>query len=247
METASQVGMKVSLFVSCLVDQLFPQVGVSTVKILEKLGLEVDFNPGQTCCGQPAFNSGFRQEASRVARSLLKTLQGAHYVVVPSGSCTTMIRRFIPHLFPEGSAEHQQARQIAERTYELSEFLVSVLGVRTTGARGSGIVTYHDSCHQLRELGIAEQPRQLIRSVEGIEFREMKNSERCCGFGGTFSVKFADVSAALGEDKVGGIRESGADCVVANDVSCLMHLNGILQRQGIPVRTQHLAELLAQF
>jgi L-lactate dehydrogenase complex protein LldE len=154
---------------------------------------------------------------------------------------------FMPGMFDEGSAERRLADSIASRTFELSDFLVTHLGVRSTGARFSAIVTYHDSCHLLRELGISEQPRTLIRHVDGIEFREMENSTRCCGFGGTFSVKFPDVSVAMGEDKVRWIRESGAECVVGCDVSCLMHIGGLLGRQQIPVKTMHLAELLAKF
>ena len=239
--------MRVSLFVTCLVDQLFPQVGLSAVKILKKLGVKVDFDPGQTCCGQPAFNSGYVDEAASVARSFLQTYKDAGPIVVPSGSCSTMIKVFIPDLFEPGSAERQLAEEIAERTYELSYFLVSILGKDATGARFPEVVTYHDSCHQLRELGISSEPRRLIGGVQGIDFREMDNSNRCCGFGGTFSIKFADVSAAIGDDKVGWIRQSGARYVISNDVSCLMHIDGLLKRAQVPVETMHLAELLAQF
>lgn len=239
--------MKVSLFVTCLVDQLFPQVGLSTVRMLEKLGVEVGFDPCQTCCGQPAFNSGYTEEARQVARNFIEVYKNSPRLVIPSGSCCTMIKVFLPKLFEEGSRDHQLAKQIADRSYELSDFLVSVLGVNETGARFSGAVTYHDSCHLLRELGIFRQPRQLIQAVKGLEFREMEDSTRCCGFGGTFSVKFADVSAAIGDDKVQCILDSGAGCVIANDVSCLMHIDGLLRRNNIPVQTMHLAQLLAKF
>ena len=239
--------MRVSLFVTCLVDQFFPQVGLSTVKILRKYGVEVDFDARQTCCGQPAFNTGFSDEARDVARHLIDVFKDSERIVVPSGSCCTMIAVFLPQLFPQDSRERRLAESIAERTYELSEFLISVLGVTSTGARFPEVVTYHDSCHLLRELGVVDQPRQLIRGVEGIDFREMDSSERCCGFGGTFSVKFQDVSSAIGNDKIKWIRESGARYVIANDVSCLMHLDGLLRRQQVPVDTMHLAELLAQF
>ena len=239
--------MRVSLFVTCLVDQLFPQVGLSTVKILKKYGVEVDFDERQTCCGQPAFNSGFSDEARGVASHFIDLFKDSEKIVVPSGSCCAMITVFLPQLFPEDSRERRLAERVAERTYELSEFLVSVLGVTSTGARFPEAVTYHDSCHLLRELGVMHQPRQLIRGVEDIDFREMDSSERCCGFGGTFSVKFQDVSTAIGNDKIKWIRESGANYVIANDVSCLMHLDGLLRRQQIPVRTMHLAELLAKF
>ena len=239
--------MKVSLFVTCLVDQFFPQVGLSTVEILNRLGLEVDFDPRQTCCGQPAFNTGYTEEAAQVGRHFLHVYRDAETVVVPSGSCCAMIKVFLPDLFEPDSQEHRLAKEIASRTYELSDFLVAVLKVDQTGASFPEIVTYHDSCHLLRELDIHDQPRVLIRGGEGVDFREMENCTRCCGFGGTFSVKFSDVSAAIGDDKVQWIRDSGARYVIANDISCLMHINGLLRREGIPIQTLHLAELLAQF
>ncbi len=239
--------MKVSLFVTCLVDQLFPGVGLSTLRILERFGVEVEFNPRQTCCGQPAFNTGYTEEANRVGRYFLESYASAVPIVVPSGSCCTMIRVFLPKLFEKGSRERKMAEEVSARTYELSDFLVSVLGVECTGARFANSVTYHESCHLLRELGISEQPRRLIQNVEKIDFREMENCTRCCGFGGTFSVKFSDVSAALGNDKVDEICRSGARYVVASDVSCLMHLDGLLKRKRLPIETMHLAELLAQF
>lgn len=239
--------MKVSVFVTCLVDQVFPEVGLGTVKILKKLGLDVDFDPRQTCCGQPAFNTGYTEEARQVATHYLEIFRDSGPIVVPSGSCCTMLKVFLPDLFPEESEERRLAHEVADRTYELSDFLVTVLGIQRTGARFHESVTYHDSCHLLRELGISSQPRQLIQSVEGIHFVEMENSERCCGFGGTFSVKFDDVSAAIGEDKISWIQAAGVRYVVANDVSCLMHLRGMLQRRRIPIETMHIAELLAKF
>ncbi len=240
--------MRVSLFVTCLVDQLFPQVGLGAVKVLRRCGVEVEFNSRQTCCGQPAFNTGYVDEATHVARHYLDVYRDTtDPIVIPSGSCTTMVKHFLPGLFPEGSSERALAEDLGARTYELSDFLVSVLGVESTGARFAERVTYHDSCHLLRELGISEQPRRLIRQVEGIEFREMESSTRCCGFGGTFAVKFDEVSAAIGQDKVRWIQESGADYVIGCDVSCLMHIDGLLRRQKIPVKTMHLAELLANF
>ncbi|RPJ62161.1 MAG: (Fe-S)-binding protein [Acidobacteria bacterium] len=240
--------MRVSLFVTCLVDQLYPQVGLSAVKVLRKLGVSVDFDRRQTCCGQPAFNTGYADEARHVARYMLALYgDGDQPIVVPSGSCAAMIKVFAPGLWPEGSPERKSAERLAARTYEFSDFIVSVLGCERTGARFSETVTYHDSCHLLRELHISEQPRKLIRRVDGIDFREMENSTRCCGFGGTFAVKFADISSAMGEEKIRWIQGSGARYVVGNDVSCLMHLDGLLRRQSIPVKTLHLAELLAKF
>ncbi|MFQ5741033.1 MAG: (Fe-S)-binding protein [Acidobacteriota bacterium] len=241
------MAVKAALFVTCLVDQLYPQVGVSTVRILERLGVEVEYDPRQTCCGQPAFNTGYREEARRVARHFIHLYRDTEYLVVPSGSCAAMIKVFLPELFEEGSAQRDQAAAIASRTWEFSDFLLSVLAVESTGSRFPEIVTYHDSCHLLRELGIRQQPRRLIRSVEQIDFREMEGSDRCCGFGGTFSVKFPEISVAMGEEKIDLISKTGARYVVANDISCLMHLEGLLSRRRIPVEVMHLAELLAQF
>lgn len=236
--------MNVSFFATCLVDQVYPQAGLAAMDLLERLGVAVEFDLRQTCCGQPAFNSGYRQEACRVARSLLEVFCESERIVVPSGSCATMIKCYLPSLFSEGSPEWESAREIGARTFELSDFLVNILGITETGATFAEKVTFHDSCHQLRELGISQQPRTLIKHVKGIQFVELEDANRCCGFGGTFAVKFDEVSAAIGNDKVGRIRESGADYVVANDVSCLMHLDGLLKRQGIGVKTMHLAELL---
>jgi L-lactate dehydrogenase complex protein LldE len=239
--------MRVSLFVTCLVDQLYPQVGLSAVKVLEKAGVTIEFDRRQTCCGQPAFNTGYVDEARHVARCLVEVYGDKDDpIVVPSGSCSTMMKVFMPGMFEEGSAERAAAERIAARTHELSDFLVSTLHVERFGARFPEVVTYHDSCHLLRELHISEPPRRLIRQVAGIEFREMENSTRCCGFGGTFAVKFPDVSVAMGQQKVEQIMKTGASYVIANDVSCLMHIGGLLTRNNLPVKTMHLAELLAQ-
>lgn len=238
--------MKVSLFVTCLVDQLYPQVGLATLELLEQLGVEVRYDPRQTCCGQPAFNSGFAQEAACVARHFLDTFADDEWIVTPSGSCATMVRKFLPSLFEDNPGLHDRAATVAGRTWELSDFLVSVLGVSETGADFPHCVTFHDSCHQLRELHVFQQPRTLIAGVRNLRFVEMRDSTRCCGFGGTFAVKFAPVSAAIGEDKVETIIETGAEYVIANDVSCLMHIDGLLKRRRLPVATMHLAELLVQ-
>ena len=234
--------MKVSLFVTCLVDQLFPKVGLDTTRLLERLGVEVSFDPRQTCCGQPAFNSGYRPEARQVAKHLLEIYGDSEWVVVPSGSCTAMIRA-LPELF-EGS-KREQARELAERTVEISDFLYSVLGLRSTGAKFAARATYHDSCHLLRELGVARQPRELLSQVEGLELIEMSEPDRCCGFGGTFSVKFPEISTELGNDKILAIEASGAEYVIANDSSCLMHLQGLLSRRQSHIKTLHTVEVLA--
>jgi L-lactate dehydrogenase complex protein LldE len=236
---------RVTLFVTCLVDQLFPHIGLAMAEVLERLGYEIDFPEAQTCCGQPAFNSGFRGEARLVARHFLKVFRDAEYIVCPSGSCTSMVRHHYAELFHRDAEAGEAARQAASRTHEFSEFLLNVAGREDVGAHYEGVVTYHDSCHSLRELKLREQPRRLLRSVQGLELREMDSAEECCGFGGTFAVKFADVSGAMLATKIESIRRTGAAAVVSTDASCLMQIRGGLSRAGLPVRTLHLAEVLA--
>lgn len=236
---------RVSLFITCVVDEFFPQVGESLVKVLRRLGVAVDFNPQQTCCGQPAFNTGYRRYALDLGKRFLNIFAEADYIVAPSGSCVSMVKHYYGELFKDDLALARQARELGARVYELSEFLVNVLGVEDVGASFPGRVTYHDACHLLRELRIKDEPRRLIRAVRGIEFVEMDNADQCCGFGGTFSVKLADVSGAMAQDKIEGIKRARADVVVASDSSCLMQIAGVLSRQGSPIKTMHLAELLA--
>jgi L-lactate dehydrogenase complex protein LldE len=236
---------RVALFVTCLVDQFFPQVGECVVRILRRLGVEVTFDPAQTCCGQPAFNTGYRQEAREVATRVLDLFENADYVVAPSGSCTSMMRVFYPELFAGDSARLAQVDKLRSRLFEFSEFLVKILHVEDVGARFPHCVVYHDSCHLLRELGIEAEPRALLRAVRDIELLELKDYQLCCGFGGTFSVKFPEVSVAMGEDKIRAALSAGAEYLVANDSGCLMHLAGLIHRQGAPLKTLHLAEVLA--
>jgi L-lactate dehydrogenase complex protein LldE len=240
--------MKVSLFVTCIVDQMFPQVGVATVQVLQRLGVDVSFNPDQTCCGQPAFNTGYWEEARGVAArtlDLLETeLDSADYIVAPSGSCVSMIKKFYTELFRDDPKMKERAERIGGRVFEFSQFLTHVLGVEASGAAYSGKITYHDSCHLLRELGVSKEPRNLIKSVQGAELVEMDRADACCGFGGTFSVKFPEISTAIDAEKLASIQRSGADTVVACDSSCLMQISGLLARQGISVRCIHIAELL---
>ncbi len=240
--------MKVSIFTTCLVDEFFPNVGEATVELLERLGVEVTFNREQTCCGQPAFNTGYRRAAEALAARMLELfeyeLQTADYIVAPSGSCTAMVKKHYPQLFQEAESQ-RRAKLVAARVYELSQFLVEVLGVEDTGASYDGVLTYHDSCHLLRELEVASGPRKLIAAVEGAEFRELDHAATCCGFGGTFSVKYPDISAAIAGEKAAMIERSGAECVVACDVSCLMHMRSALAHRGSTVRCLHLAELLS--
>lgn len=240
--------MRANLFITCLADQFFPEVGEAAVQVLRRLGVEVLFNPAQTCCGQPAFNTGYRDEARAVAARVVDLFAGpanGDYVVSPSGSCTSMMRVFYPELFEHDPARLIQARELAGRVYEFSEFLVKVLKVEDVGASFPHRVAYHDSCHLLRELGVSEEPRCLLRSVKGAELVELQDHRLCCGFGGTFSVKFPEVSVAMGEDKLKAAAEAGAEYLVANDSGCLMHLAGLIHRQGLPLRTMHLAQVLA--
>jgi L-lactate dehydrogenase complex protein LldE len=245
--SAAQTGSKprVALFVTCLVDQFFPQVGESVVRILRRLGMDVTFNPAQTCCGQPAFNTGFRVEARAVASGVLDLFDDADYVIAPSGSCTSMMRVFYPELFAGDAARLAKVEKLRSRLFEFSEFLVRVLKVEDVGARFPHRVAYHDSCHLLRELGIEAEPRALLGAVRDIELVDLRDYQLCCGFGGTFSVKFPEVSVAMGEDKVQAAIAAGAEYLVANDSGCLMHLAGLIHRQGLPLKTLHLAEVLA--
>jgi L-lactate dehydrogenase complex protein LldE len=237
--------IRVSLFITCLVDEFFPDVGESMVKVLRRLGVNVDFDPQQTCCGQPAFNTGYRRYAFDLGKRFLGLFADADYIVAPSGSCVSMVKHYYNDLFKDDPTLARRAQELGARVREFSDFLVNVLGVENVGASYHGRVTYHDACHLLRELRIVEEPRRLIRAVRGIEFVEMENSDQCCGFGGMFSVKLADVSGAMVQDKIEGLNRSRADVLVANDSSCLMQIAGALSRQGSSIRTMHLAQLLA--
>lgn len=245
MTPASGSKPRVALFVTCLVDQFYPQVGESVVKVLRRLGVEVTFNPAQTCCGQPAFNTGFREEAHSVASRVLDLFDDADYVVAPSGSCTSMVRVFYPELFADEPERLAKLENLRIRFFEFSEFLVKVLKAEDVGARFAHRVAYHDSCHLLRELGIESEPRALLGAVRDIELLDLKDYQVCCGFGGTFSVKFPEVSVAMGKDKVRAALDAGAEYLVANDSGCLMHLAGLIHRQRLPLKTVHLAEVLA--
>ena len=234
---------KVSLFVPCFVDQLQPQVAVDTVKVLRRLGCEVDFPEEQTCCGQPAFNSGFWDEARPCAERFLRVFRDAETIVCPSGSCTTMVRVFYPELL--GHPLHDEAVAVGLRTFELSEFLVKVLGVTDVGAVFPHTVTYHASCHGLRELKLRDEPLKLLRAVKGLKLIDMLRFDECCGFGGTFATKFEAISAAMGEQKVSSVAVTGAEYVTAIDPSCLMHVQGIMGKNNAKARTIHLASILA--
>jgi L-lactate dehydrogenase complex protein LldE len=236
---------KITLFIQCLVDAIWPQVGEAMVQVLERLDLELDCPTGQTCCGQPAFNSGFQKEARVAARRFIEIFESAGTIVSPSGSCVHMVRHHYPELFKDEPQWRERAERIAGRTYEFTEFLVDVLKVEDVGASYPGRVTYHDSCHLLRGIRVKDQPRRLLRAVAGLELVEMKNSDYCCGFGGAFAVKYPDISAAMVNDKVDHIVASGAETVVGCDSGCLLNIAGAVSRRGLPVKTRHIAEILA--
>jgi L-lactate dehydrogenase complex protein LldE len=236
---------RVSLFVTCLVDQLFPKIGLAMAGVLENLGFAVDFPEAQTCCGQPAFNSGYRDEARAVARYFLDVFEKSESIVVPSGSCTSMIVHHFAELFAKEPPARARVERLAARVHEFSAFLTEVAGVEDVGAHLEDVATFHDGCHALRELGIGSGPRRLLANVRGLELREMEPREECCGFGGTFSVKFAELSGALARGKIDAIVRTGAKTVVSLDPSCLMQIQGALSRAGLRIRTMHLAEVLA--
>lgn len=236
---------RVSLFVTCIVDQVFPNTGLAIVSVLEQLGYRVDFPEAQTCCGQPAFNSGYREDARRIARHFWDVFSDCDYIVAASGSCASMVVHHFAELFPNDARLRARAEALASKVFEFSTFLTDVAHVESFGARFNGIVTYHDSCHALRDLRIKEGPRRLLRGVEGLELREMDAAEECCGFGGTFSVKFPDVSGGMARTKIESITATGASTIVSIDSSCLMQLQGAISRAGLPLRTMHLAEVLA--
>ena len=238
--------IRVGLFVTCLVDQMWSGIGTSTVEVLRRAGCSVEFDERQTCCGQPAFNTGYRAEAQRVARRFIEICEEskAEAIVSPSGSCTAMVHHYAA-LFPDDSDWHRRALALAARTFELSWFLVRVLKIEDLGARFSGRVTWHDACHGLRDLGIHSEPRRLITHVREAEFVELASADACCGFGGTFSIKYPEISAAIVDQKIETIERAGVDAVISGDASCLMQIGGRLSRLGSKVRAMHLAELLA--
>jgi len=237
--------MTVTLFIPCFVDLCFPQVGISVIHILKRLGHRVRFASQVTCCGQPPFNAGFWKEARSIAARAIEILADAEVVVVPSGSCTATIKNFYPELFA-GTPMEAVAGRLAGKTFEFADFLVNRLNVTDLGARFPARVTYHDGCHNLRELSRKQEPRTLLKCVRDLELIEMNEAETCCGFGGTFAVKFPAISTAMAEVKCVSATDSGAQYVVSTDSSCLMQIQGLLDRQRSPMRTIHLAEILAR-
>jgi L-lactate dehydrogenase complex protein LldE len=235
---------RVALFVTCLVDLFRPEVGFASIRLLEQAGYSVDV-PAQGCCGQPNFNSGDRDGATAMAAGVIERFSGYDYVVAPSGSCAAMLRVHYPSLFAPGSDAHRAAVALAGKTYELTSFLHDVAGGRYSAVDWPGSVTYHDGCSGLRELGIREQPRTLLRSVTGLELRELGEPEACCGFGGLFCVKYPDVSARIADVKTRDVLQTGADTLVSGELGCLLQIEGKLHRDGARVRALHIAEILA--
>ncbi|MQS06863.1 (Fe-S)-binding protein [Streptomyces alkaliphilus] len=231
--------MRVGLFITCVNDTLYPDTGRAVVTLLERLGVEVGFPEAQSCCGQPQFNTGYRSETEPLVRRYAEAFAGYDHIVTPSGSCAAMVRDHHPGFAVPGAVE------TARRTLELTEFLVDVLGVTDVGAYYPHTVTYHPTCHGLRALGLGDRPRRLLERVRGLELVELPGAEECCGFGGTFAVKNAAVSTAMGRDKARAVVSTGASAVCTVDNSCLMHIGGVLRRAGSPVRPVHLAEILA--
>lgn len=238
--------MRVALFVTCLVDLMRPRIGFAALDLLEAAGCEVTVPAAQTCCGQPAFNSGDRALATQLAQKTIAEFEGFDYVVAPSGSCADQVRSEYPGLFAEGSEWRRRAEALAPKVFELTDFLANVLKVEAVPGRFDGSVTYHDSCTGLRSLKIKSQPRDLLAKVPGLTLSEMEACEECCGFGGTFSIKYGDVSAAIGERKCNNIRAAGTYAVVGGDLGCLLHIEGKLRRMGDETtRVLHVAEVLA--
>ncbi|QEC65900.1 (Fe-S)-binding protein [Panacibacter ginsenosidivorans] len=236
--------MNVQIFIPCFVDQLYPSVAFNMVKVLRKAGCIVEYNSNQTCCGQPAFNAGFWNESKDVCSKFIKDFSGSDYIVAPSASCTGFVRNYYGKLF-EDSSVHKEVKELGNRLYEFSEFLIKVLEIDNFGATLEGKATYHDSCAALRECKIKEEPRRLLSKVAGLQLTEMNDVETCCGFGGTFAVKFEPISIAMADQKVTNALETNADYIISTDMSCLMHLDGYIKNKNANIQTMHLADVLA--
>jgi L-lactate dehydrogenase complex protein LldE len=238
--------IEVDIFIPCFIDQVYPETGFNMVKVLEKLGCKVNYNPNQTCCGQPAYNAGYFDDAKEIAIKFLEDFPNENrYVVSPSASCAGMVRNGYGALFAE-SRYKLPYMKLSKTVFEFSEFLVNVLGVdKVPGAKFEGVITYHDACSALRECKIYDAPRTLLKNTPGVELRELKDNEMCCGFGGTFAVKFEPISVGMGEQKVNNATDTGAQYLTSTDYSCLMHLEGYIKKHNIPLKTIHIADVLA--
>ena len=235
--------MIVDIFIPCFVDQVHPHVGLNMVKVLEKLGCGINYNPEQTCCGQPAFNAGYWDEARAVGEKFIKEFQNDRYIVSPSASCVGFIKNNYPKMF-HNSVLHNEFKQINKNIFEFTDFLVNVLKITHLGATLKGVGTYHDSCAALREYGIKQEPRTLLSKVKGLELREMKDNETCCGFGGTFAAKFEPISVGMAEQKVKNALDVNAEYIISTDMSCLLHLETYIQKQKLPLKVMHIADVL---
>jgi L-lactate dehydrogenase complex protein LldE len=236
--------VKVQLFIPCFIDQLSPQTAFNLVKVLEKAGCSVTYNEAQTCCGQPAFNAGFWDEAKSVCSKFIRDFSGTDYIVGPSASCVGFVKNYYTKLF-DNSSVHNEVKELSKRIFEFSDFMVKVLKIEDVGAVLDGKATYHDSCAGLRECKIKSEPRRLLSNVKGLEMLEMNDVETCCGFGGTFAVKFEPISIGMGEQKVENALATGAGYLISTDYSCLMHLQGYINQKGYNLKTMHLADVLA--
>jgi L-lactate dehydrogenase complex protein LldE len=236
--------MNVSIFIPCFIDQLYPQVGFNMVKVLEKVGCNVSYNANQTCCGQPAFNAGFQGEAKDVCEKFLKDFDGAEYIVAPSASCVGFVRNYYQKIF-ENSTQKEIANQVSAKIFEFSEFLVDVMKIEDVGASFNATITYHDSCAALRECKIKDAPRTLLRHVKGLSLVEMNDVETCCGFGGTFAVKFEPISVAMADQKITHATATNAEYIVSTDMSCLLHIDGCIKHKKSNLKVLHLADVLA--
>ena len=236
--------MRVQIFIPCFIDQLYPQTAFNMVKVLEKACCDVVYNGNQTCCGQPAFNAGFWEEAREVCAKFIKDFDNADYIVCPSASCVGFVRNYYAKLFDNSSA-HNQVKNLSKRIFEFTEFLTDVVGIQNFGAEFEAIATYHDSCAALRECKIKDGPRNLLSHVKGLQMIEMNDVETCCGFGGSFAVKFDSISVAMADQKINNALATRADYIISTDISCLMHLDGYIKNKGLSIKTLHIADVLA--
>lgn len=236
--------MLVDLFIPCFIDQIYPDTAFNMIKVLEKVGCTVNYNTEQTCCGQPAFNAGYWDQCKSVGEKFIKDFPNDRYIVSPSASCVGMIKNYYPELF-HNTVLHNEYKVVQKNIFEFTDFLVNVLNVTNVGASLNGIATYHDSCSGLREVGIRKEPRLLLANVKGLELREMEDTDTCCGFGGTFSVKYEPIAVGMAEQKIIHAEATQAEYIISTDQSCLMHMNGYIQKQGKKLKLMHIADVLA--
>ncbi|MCI0765429.1 (Fe-S)-binding protein [Bacillus sp. TL12] len=234
--------MKVSLFITCLSDVFFPQVGKSVVEIMEQCGVEVDFPEGQTCCGQPAYNSGYQKEAKLAAKQMIKAFEHSEYIVTPSGSCASMVHHYYKELFKDDRKWYENAVHLANKTYELTDFLINVLGKSDLNSKLDRTAVFHQSCHMSRGLGIKDEPLELLSQVKELDVKELRYCQDCCGFGGTFAVKMSSISETMVDEKIKYIEEAGADLLIGADMGCLMNIGGRLSRKNKEIQVLHIAE-----